>query len=174
MVSGSFMVSAVAKLAYPRAVIHMITKLGLPSSLVMPSALGLIAAESLVAVLATWPAGHRLAGALTVTLSLLFGASAMFATLSHRVVECACFGATGDSLGPKHMARALVLLAAGTALFWIRPPWDDNETPMVLAGVAVLLCNMHAVRVVIAVREAGRDRRALAESTARSVIAELD
>ena len=121
----------------------------LPRPLATPVAVAVVAAEgAVVAAMAVAPAaGFVLAAALLTAVT----AAAVAAMRHGRRVPCRCFGASGRPLGPRHVARNAVLLAAAAAGF---------------AGLATAGAS--------AVRPAGAVLAALAGLVAGAVVVRLD
>ncbi|HUQ58483.1 TlpA family protein disulfide reductase [Lentzea sp.] len=106
----------------------------LPSELV---AIVILVGEAVAVVLLAVP-GTRLGYAAVTALLAVFCGGIVLAMYGKEPVRCKCFGAGGDVLGPKHLARngALIGVAALGAFVPTPGSWEE---PLTLLTIAVVL-----------------------------------
>lgn len=102
-----------------------------------PLAVVILAGEAVAVVLLAVP-GTGLGYALAVALLAMFCGGIALAMQSRKAVRCKCFGAGGDVLGPKHLARNGLLIAVAVAGAFVTPPASWEE-PLTLLTIAVVL-----------------------------------
>ncbi|WP_328855647.1 hypothetical protein OHB01_17295 [Microbispora hainanensis] len=114
-----FLMSAVSKLRgrtayeeFTAAIRALVPLLRLPAR---PVAALVVTAEAAVAPLLAWPPTVLAGFCLALGLLVAFTVAIVVALRRGRRVPCRCFGASAVPVGPGHLARNAVLLAAATA-----------------------------------------------------------
>ncbi|MCR6488726.1 methylamine utilization protein MauE [Amycolatopsis sp. OK19-0408] len=155
LVAVVFAASSVAKLRDFRGFARSVPVLApMPTRLVRPVSVTVVAAEAGIAVLVAVPATAAAGFVLATALLLAFSAAIGTALRGGRRTPCRCFGAADTPIGPRHLARNAVL-ACFAVLGALAPehlPSVAGAAVAVTAGVvvAVLVIAMDDIAVVFA------------------------
>lgn len=119
----------------------------LPRGLVTPALVAVVAAEAAAALLLVVPPTVRLGAVLAGLLLAGFVVVILTSARRRTGLACRCFGGDGAVLGPRHVARNTVLLAACAVVVLVPPSLPARVEPVVLALVAGGVLAVLAIRL---------------------------